>query len=193
MKTQSKITMLAMALLIGSMAFQSCEKHDDNHQHTDEGELITKVEILLIDTISKDTLFTLWSDMDGIGGNNPNMPDTLNLKQGKTYVGLTRFYTNHDAISFHDINQEIKDEGENHLLCFDVYSMTMPPNAGITITRADKDKNGLELGLETMWKMNRTDIGSVKVRLKHQPGIKNGNCDPGETDVEVDFPFVITN
>jgi hypothetical protein len=193
MKTQSKITMLAMALLIGSMAFQSCEKHDDNHQHTDEGELITKVEILLIDTISKDTLFTLWSDMDGIGGNNPNMPDTLNLKQGKTYVGLTRFYTNHDAISFHDINQEIKDEGENHLLCFDVNSMTMPPNAGITITRADKDKNGLELGLETMWKMNRTDIGSVKVRLKHQPGIKKGNCDPGETDVEVDFPFVITN
>jgi len=185
---------LTFTLLMAPLLFvlNSCSKHDDQ-QHNDENELITQVEILLIDTISKDTLFTVWSDMDGIGGNNPNMPDTLNLKQGKTYVGITRFYTNHDATSFHDITQEIKNEGVNHLLCFDVNSMTMPPNAGITITRADKDNNGLEIGLETMWKMNRTDIGSVKVRLKHQPGIKNGTCDPGETDVEVDFPFVITN
>jgi hypothetical protein len=32
-------------------------------------------------------------------------------------------------------------------------------------------------------------LGDVKISLKHQPGIKNGSCDIGETDVELLFPF----
>jgi hypothetical protein len=88
MKNKHFTFSLLMATLL--FALNSCSKHDD-HEHNDENELITKVEILLIDSISKDTLFTVWSDMDGMGGNNPKMPDTLNLKQGKTYFGHTRF------------------------------------------------------------------------------------------------------
>jgi len=32
---------------------------------------------------------------------------------------------------------------------------------------------------------------NMRIALKHQPGIKNGQCDLGETDVEVEFPIVI--
>ncbi len=192
MKTQSKNTMLAMALLIGSMAFQSCEKHDDNHQHTDEGELITKVELQLIsvDSLTKDTMTAIWSDIDGIGGNNPITPDSLHLKQGKSYTGSLKFYTNHDATSFHEITEEIQTEGKDHLICYTVQTMTMPPTT-LTIARTDKDVNGLELGLNTLWNARSRDFGSVKTSLKHQPGIKNGQCNVGETDVEIEFPFFV--
>lgn len=186
MKKLTSIITLIIALI-------GCDKRE-NTQHTSENELITRVTLSLIsnDISNKDSLFIFWDDPDGIGGNNPRLPDTLHLKANKQYVCFVDFGEEQNGL-FQDITNTIKNEGVNHLICFDVNSITMPPNAGITITRADKDKNGMEIGLETMWKMNRTDIGSVKVRLKHQPGIKNGTCDPGETDVEVDFPFVITN
>jgi|GEM_PF-2626977 hypothetical protein len=35
------------------------------------------------------------------------------------------------------------------------------------------------------------DFGRIVVRLKHQPGIKTGSCEPGDTDVEVSFPYFI--
>ncbi len=179
-------------ILIASM-IAGCDPHKDGSTKS-ENELITRVSLSFISTDSsnKDSLYVFWDDPDGIGGNNPRLPDTIHFKTNKQYVCFAEFGEEHHGI-FQDITNTIKNEGINHILCFDINSMTMPPNAGITITRADKDNNGLEIGLETMWKMNRTDIGSVKVRLKHQPGIKNGTCDPGETDVEVDFPFVITN
>jgi hypothetical protein len=68
--------------------------------------------------------------------------------------------------------------------------MTMPPTT-LTIARTDKDLNGLELGLNTLWNAQSRDFGSVKTSLKHQPNIKNGQCDVGETDVEIEFPFVV--
>ncbi len=191
MKTQSKNTMLAMALFIGSMAFQSCEKHDDNHQHTDEGELITKVEVYLVDSLTKDTLFAAWSDKDGIGGNNPILPDTFKLKQGKMYFGRVKFYTNHDAISYHDITEEILNEGVNHIICYNVQSIVMP-STSLFMIRTDEDVNKKVLGFQTEWYAPSTfDQGTVNIRLKHQPGIKDGTCDPGETDVEVNFPYLV--
>jgi hypothetical protein len=35
------------------------------------------------------------------------------------------------------------------------------------------------------------DFGVVVVRLKHQPGTKNGTCAVGDTDVEVTFPYKV--
>ena len=185
--------MLTMAILLGASVFQSCEKHDDNHQHINEGELITKVELLLIsnDSLTKDTLFAVWSDKDGIGGNNPILPDSLLLQKNRSYSGFILFYTNHSDTSFHDITNDIKAEGQDHIICYTVQSITLPPT-GLAILRTDVDGNNKELGLNTQWNTPvNFDFGQVNVRLKHQPGIKDGTCDPGETDVEVNFPYLI--
>ncbi len=183
-------SMLAIAILLGASVFQSCEKHDDNHQHNNEEELITKVEIYLGagDSI---LIREIWSDQDGIGGNNPILPDTLILQKNKTYYGFIKFYTNHDDTSFHDITNDIKTEGKDHIICYNVQSMAMPPT-GLAILRTDDDVNNVVLGFDTEWLTPANfDLGQVNVRLKHQPGIKNGTCDPGETDVEVNFPYLI--
>jgi hypothetical protein len=180
---------LALILAPLLLFVNSCSKHDE-HQHTDENELITRVEVYLVDSLSKDTLFAAWSDMDGLGGNNPILPDSLKLKQGKVYVGRVKFYSNHDAVSYHDITEEIQTEGKDHLICYTVQTMSMPPTT-LSIARTDKDANGLELGLNTLWNAQNRDFGSVRTSLKHQPNIKNGQCDVGETDVEIEFPFVV--
>jgi hypothetical protein len=61
----------------------------------------------------------------------------------------------------------------------------------IQIMIDDQDANGLSLGLQSTWKGIKSTTSMMKIALKHQPGIKNGQCDLGETDVEVEFPIVI--
>jgi hypothetical protein len=67
---------------------------------------------------------------------------------------------------------------------------SLPPT-GLNITPTDKDKNNLPIGLNTEWTCSGADFGRIVVRLKHQPGIKTGSCEPGDTDVEVSFPYFI--
>ncbi len=183
---------LFTALFVSTLLLfaNSCSKHDD-HQHNSENELITRVEIYLVDSLTKDTLFAAWSDMDGVGGNNPILPDTLKLKQGKMYFGHVKFFANHDAVSYHDITQEILNEGVNHIICYNVQSIIMPPTS-LFMIRTDEDANQKVLGFKTEWFVPAAfDKGIVNLRLKHQPGIKDGTCDPGETDVEVNFPYTV--
>ncbi len=59
--------------------------------------------------------------------------------------------------------------------------------AGTTVTITDQDGKGLELGLATDVTTTSENNGTFTISLKHQPGIKNGSCDVGETDVEVAF------
>ena len=47
------------------------------------------------------------------------------------------------------------------------------------------------LALQSTWKGIDSTSSMMKIALKHQPGIKNGQCDLGETDVEVEFPIII--
>ena len=192
MKTTFKIYILAFAVFIGSATLISCTKNENNQQHSTENELITRVEVWLVctDSAFHDSIFCRWDDPDGLGGNNPILPDTLNLKPNKNYTGLVKFGFEQNGV-FQYINQTIENESENHLLCYEISSMTMPPNVALSIKRTDKDKNGLELGLTSYWETFRNDQGGIQIRLKHQPGIKNGSCDVGETDVEVNFPYVI--
>jgi hypothetical protein len=51
----------------------------------------------------------------------------------------------------------------------------------------DLDKNGLPIGLISIWRTRSSGDGKLKVVLKHQPGIKNGDPAIGETDIEIEF------
>ncbi len=164
----------------------ACEDHDDDDHKHDESESISKVSLTLIDSTLKDTIHVFWSDADGSGGANPILPDTIELKLNGDYLTSITFEGQVDGHT-HDITEEIKAEGNDHLLCF--APMHLPNVIALEITRLDLDSKGLEIGLKSIWK-NRAQInGDVQIQLKHQPGIKNGTCDIGETDVELLFPF----
>lgn len=182
-----KYFLIALLFVVG---FVNCNDKTNNN-HTTDNELITHVTIVLHDSdITKnDSTRAFWSDIDGAGGNNPILPDTLRIRKNTVYNGHI-YFSNLQNGTYIDITKVIETENMNHILCYDVHSVTVPPS-GLSIERTDQDKNGYQVGLSTLWKAQNAENGFIRVRLKHQPNIKNGSCDIGETDAEVDFPYVV--
>ena len=167
--------------------FTACEKHeDDDHKH-DEGEVINQVTLTVSSTDSTVQTVT-WSDEDGLGGQDPILPDTLQLKMDSTYTVNIGFFHLHDG-QLESVNEEILTEAEDHVVCFNTTHLTSVISVIPTIT--DKDANGLPLGLSSSWQAVSPITTNLRIALKHQPDIKNGSCDIGETDVEVEFPLII--
>lgn len=181
MKKQTIFTHLGAILLFSALPMaQSCK--DDHHDHDHEGELITTVQMVFTDSATSTVAGTFeFSDPDGPGGNPPQRLDTIDLQRSKTYLVELRFI---DASKnpAHDITHEIREEAKEHIVCF------TDAGSNVSILRTDSDGTH-PIGLSSRWKAPELNSnGSVKVTLKHQPGVKNGQCDPGDTDVEVEFP-----
>lgn len=183
-----KKQILTFTILFGFAAiFSAChdDHDDDDHKHNEE-EMINQVQLTL--TSDSTQQIVTWSDLDGDGGNDPVLPDTLYFMADSTYTAQLEFFHVHDGET-ESINPEIKDESNDHLVCFTPTNMATVIT--VEVTPEDTDGNGLPLGLLSTWKAVSPFTTNMKIALKHQPGIKNGQCDIGETDVEVEFPFVI--
>ncbi|MFN5444435.1 MAG: hypothetical protein ACK48V_09425 [Crocinitomicaceae bacterium] len=186
----SKFKFLGTALLAGLLVV-SCKKDDttpvDNHEH-DESELITTVQLNFSGKgiSGNDTTFTVsFDDPDGTGGNKPTSFDTIRFAANKTYtcdlILLDKSKNPVDTIS-----NEVKEEADEHLFFF------TPSNSdALSVTINDKDSKGRNLGLKTSWVTKKATNGTLKVKLMHQPGVKDGTSANGDTDVEIDFPLVI--
>jgi hypothetical protein len=188
-----KITFKPIMLVIGalSLVVVGCKKDDvnptDDHEHN-ESELITTLELKFSGKgkVNKDTTFVVtFDDPDGDGGNSPTKFDQINLLKNTDYtVELTlldKSKTPYDTIS-----NEVLEEANDHLF---FYSSNPLDLVNVTIT--DKDGNGKNLGLKSTWKTTNVGSGKVKVKLMHQPGVKDGKSEVGDTDVEVDFPVIV--
>lgn len=170
-RTALIIVALTTGLIFVTLTTNACKK-----EKASEGELITKVTLILDNGTFFDTV--IWSDPDGAGGNPPLNADTLFLDSGK-FVKVTISFGNNDE----DLTGEIKTEGNSHIVCID---------AGGIITGSATDSDGTHpIGLEWTWYGNKRGNGKVNLSLKHQPGVKDGTCSPGETDVSVDFPLLV--
>ena len=186
----SKFKFLGTALLAGLLVV-SCKKDDkkpDDHHHDHENELITTVQLNFSGKgiSGNDTTFTVsFDDPDGTGGNKPTSFDTIRFATNKTYtcdlILLDKSKNPVDTIS-----NEVKEEADEHLFFF------TPSNSdALSVTINDKDSKGRNLGLKTSWVTKKATNGTVKVKLMHQPGVKDGTSGNGDTDVEIDFPLVI--
>ncbi|MBU2018363.1 MAG: hypothetical protein KJ941_01845 [Bacteroidetes bacterium] len=168
-----------------------CKKNkiaDPVKQPTDNNssELITTVQLTFTDSANVEPNYvSVFRDIDGPGGQDPSSFDTIRLKKGTVYFGQISLL-NEAASPTEDITSEVSSEGDEHLFCY------TPNNLGeLVILRTDSDQV-YEIGITTKWKtgsMART--GAVTVVLKHQPGVKDGTCSPGETDIELEFVVII--
>lgn len=181
MKTMKNL--LSLLILTGVLFLQSCSK-DDDPVFEDEEELITDVILTLTAAAGGTPTVLLFNDPDGeIGSVAPTITGGT-LQSGITYTGAI-VLLNNAGESTEDVTVEVKTEGEEHLFCYTT-------DGDITIDITDKDAGGLNLGLLTSWVVGST-IGDTEVQvvLKHQPGVKNGSCDVGDTDIEIVFPITI--
>ena len=188
-KVSFKSIMLALGAL--SLVVVGCKKDEvkptDDHEHNDV-ELITTLELKFSGkgVVNNDTTFVVtFDDPDGFGGNAPIKFDQINLLKNTEYsVELTlldKTKTPYDTIS-----NEVLEEADDHLFFYSSNPVDL-----LNITIKDKDSKNRDLGLRSIWKTNTASSGKVKVKLMHQPGVKDGKSEVGDTDIEVEFPVVI--
>ena len=175
----------AMIAIAGALLITGCKKDKnavgdpDDHDH-DDAELITSMVLEFSDTANVQPNVTVaFRDPDGEGGNAATEFDTIALAANTVYsVKITLLdESKNPAVK---ISDEVKTEGDEHLFCYDV------TGANINVARTDSDGK-YEIGLDSRWTVAAASNGTVKVTLKHQPGVKNVTCGVGDTDVEVNF------
>lgn len=157
----------------------ACEPGDP--MPVNEEEVITTLEVTLEPDGGGTPVVLRFYDADGEHGSIlPEITVTGVLQKFSKYSAVIELKneTEEPAVN---ISDEVLEEAEAHLFCFDV-------DGDITIAYADEDANGLPIGIRTSWETAGTGTARVTVILRHQPGTKTDDCPGGgDTDVEVSF------
>ena len=173
-------------VFLGLISFSifSCKKTEEP-QDIHEEETITTVKLNFTENGNPGNTFTVqYSDPDGAGGNPPSI-DTIHLENTKTYTVAVEFW-NESVSPAEDLTPEILSEAAEHIVCYDALN-----GLDVTFTITDTDANSLPIGLASTWTVNAANNGDFQITLKHQPGVKDGTCAPGDTDVEAVFPVSV--
>ncbi|MBC7487573.1 MAG: hypothetical protein H7282_12550 [Cytophagaceae bacterium] len=172
------------------MLLLSCKKNHDNAptpQDQNETELITTVSLIIKENGTPVNTFT-FNDPDGAGGVNP-IVDQITLEANKTYTCTLRLL-DETKNPTDTTSLEIEEEKDVHQFFFH-------PSAGTNMSFAyvDYDDHHVPVGLQSTITTGAAGTGTLRVVLKHQPGLKptSGNGDEalGETDMEVSFDVTI--
>jgi hypothetical protein len=188
MKNFSFHNILFLFITLSAILFlSSC---DDDHNH-DEGELITTLQYTLIDTIHKDTVIFTFRDLDGEGGNEPELPVTGILKSYQLYLGEVRLL-NESVNPPVDIGKEVAAEDLAHQFFYLVSG-----SLNLQVFYADKDAKNQRLGLKTTVLTGAASKGNLRIILRHNPNknapdvsLGNPANAGGETDIDVTFEDV---
>ena len=154
---------------------------------TDDNEAITTATLKLTNKANSAEVVTATIE------NPDKMADftnaTLRLKPNVTYSGIIQLYDKTKTPML-DVSAEVKAEQNEHLFIY------TPSTAGLLIvTITDKDSNPsprpFPVGLTFEVKTGAAATKKLNVRLRHQPGAKNGTAGPGSDDLNTDFLIVI--
>ncbi|WP_118973581.1 hypothetical protein [Taibaiella koreensis] len=182
-----KKVILGIALLAATATlWTSCKKDEKSVAPPEPGnEFLTTVKLVATNANDPSDVQTAsWKDL------NPDdltPPDTslakLNLHANAVYNVQVQFWDDSKTPSA-AITPEIQERANYHLICFD-----MDGNLNLTVQRTDQDTNNppLEIGLQDKFTTGAASSGNLNVQLRHQPNVKNGSCDPGSTDADVNF------
>ncbi len=197
MNKKSIVQLSAFALIAATVAMlliASCKKEEKTVTPAPPGnEFLTTTILTCINTNAPyDTTVGTWRDLTP---DDTNPPDTskavLNLKKNTVYhvsIGLLDETKSPSG----DIGSDILARGNYHLFCFNTSSSL---GSNLAVTRTDHDTNNppLAIGLKDDFTTTNVGDGFLEVILRHQPNLKNGSCDPGSTDLDVNFRIHITN
>ena len=169
-------------VMLGGLILAGCKKENkDDH----EEELITTVKVTLTPVAGGTSQTFSWSDPDGIGGNQPTIQQ-ITLAPSIVYNCSLQFLDESKSPA-KDITPEIVAEGNEHQVYYE------PASGILTVNNLNVDAGGLPLGTTSRWTTGAAATGTLKITLKHKPGIKAAGdlVTKGETDIEVTFPVRI--
>ncbi len=181
---------LTSILLTGTLlitVFYSCSKDEQAVAPPVPGnEFLTTVQLIVTNTA--DATDTKTVSVKQLPGQAIDLTKaTLNLKKNAVYNAQVKFLDETKSPAG-DVTTDISDRKNYHLICF-----VISGGANLTVKRTDKDTNtpALEVGLQDSFTTAAASTGSLNVQLRHQPNAKNGDCAPGSSDADVNFPIVI--
>jgi hypothetical protein len=152
---------LSLVALLTASVFTACKK---DKGESNEEEVITTLQLTFTPQGGGAPLVYKFEDADGPGGAAPVI-DQIVLAPSKSYnVALQLF--NKTANPVEDITEEVEEESDAHRFYF-------APAAGsnITVSNLDKDGNGIDLGLNSVWTTGAAATGSIKITLRHYPAV----------------------
>ncbi len=172
--------------LVTSLFAGACKDKEPspNEPPKNETELITTMVIEFEDSFLFKKTYAVFRDKDGEGGAPPSQFDTIRLTSNRPYITKI-ILLDESKQSTDTISNQVLKEANDHLFIF------TPAGVDINVKPEDKDDNNLPIGLFTVWRTGAPASGTMNIRLKHQPGVKDGTAGPGDTDVEINFPCVI--
>jgi hypothetical protein len=184
--TKTILTTSIITLSIFGFLFtqSSCKKNTPPNPN--EEELITTFQIVFTDSAGiKPSAVATYKDIDGDGGNNPSVFDTIKLQANTTY-NASILLLDESKTPIDTISNEVLEEGAEHLFCF------TPNNINTTIKATDLDINNIGIGLSTKWTTTIGSVGTTQIILRHQPdNTKTGSCSPGSSDIDIIFQTII--
>lgn len=172
-----------------------------------ENEIITTMKLTFNNGIT--TTSYMFKDPDGDGGLSGfygNLSSSLvsqsdsviNLQTNTTYT-LSILLLDETKTITDTISNSVLNEGVDHMFFFNALNPIGNPysvyltGSMTTVTYLDFDANLRGIGLSTKWQTSNTSTQkfNVYITLKHQPGIKNGTFEMGDTDIEIPFKIKV--
>lgn len=175
--------LFSVSMVFAICLFASCS---DDPEATNEEEVITTVIVTLQPT-EGETVTLTWDDinLDAVVDESEIVVSD-NLVPSTSYAATIKLL-NKSGNSEVNITDEVQKEAEDHIFCFTVTTV------GIAITNLSKDSNELPVGITSTWTTSASSAsGTVTITLRHQPGVKTGDCPgAGDTDASITFPISV--
>ena len=208
MKTQILKTTLLISLSL--WIFSSCKKDKNEPQPenptppANTGEIITTMKLIFTDTLNAFSSTYIVKDPDGDGGQSFTQYDSVVTLASNSVYRLEILLLDESKNPIDTISKEVLAEGADHMFFFTPNTTINSSNpisvnhtgSNTLIKYSDLDNASTPrgIGLKTLWSTSNS-TGSTKhpltIKLKHQPGVKDGTEAPGETDIELNFKLII--
>ncbi|MFN8308514.1 MAG: hypothetical protein U0T73_01005 [Chitinophagales bacterium] len=175
--------MRKLAFVAGLIFLAACSKEK---KITPDTFLVTTLRVYtedFSDTTARDTFEFI--DYDAIGANPAYKTDTIRLAANHHYKVMIQ-PCNDVQLPHIDYSPVITEAARNYFMV----GIPQPFNL-MTTKILDKDSDNLPLGLHQEWTTGAASSGSYSLKLRYQPGIKNGTETPGISDAETVFPLII--
>ncbi len=195
MKLQLKVFLL-IALVGGIVLLSGCDKDPEPENIPEE---ITKV-ILTFSATGAAPIEVEANDPD-LDGPQPIVVGLIALDANTTYTLSVEFFNGfyEPTKPEYSITDEVEAEGAEHQLFFSWSAGVFSNPDGVgnietsgTVNYSDEDENNLPIGLSTTWTTASATTGkTLRVMLKHQPGLKSATSTSSDGDSDLDLTFPI--